>query len=604
MEPQTSLSFEIVVSLLVTVVVFFGFLREKQPPDLVALAGVGLLLAIGILPADDLLVVFSNSAPITIAAMFVLSAALDQTGIIAWMGKWFKRASGKSWLRAMVVMMLPVMVLSAFMNNTPIVVILTPVVMGVAAAQSTSHSKYLIPLSFVSILGGTCTLLGTSTNILVDGVARDLGMEPFSIFEISGIGLLLAAAGVLYMLLFGWWLLPSRTPFSDGVRPAPEKHYLTDLVVTYSSPLVGQILEETPFYKLDGFKVLDVLRGDYSLRANMHRVKLKAGDRILLESSLADLVGLRRSGEKIYGLEEGTGQTILEPISSQETHVIEAIVGPESRILGRTIADLDLRHRFGAYVLAVHRHKTKLTRNFEEIRLQVGDTLLLEGPKNGLERLYASRQFVNISVAELKELRRSKAPIAIAAIVGVVVLAALDIASIAPLAIIGATAVVLFGCVSSEDAYSSIQWPILMLIFGMLAIGNSLQSTGAINWIVENSIAMAGDVTPLALLATVYIITSLLTAVMTNSATAILITPIAYAVAVEYGLDPRPFMICVMLAGSASFATPIGYQTNTFVYQAGGYRFVDFVRVGLPLNIMLAILAIFAIPYFWPLELG
>jgi len=596
------MTFEIGFALVVTAVVFFGFMREKLSPDIVALLGVGLLLAVGILPPGEFFHVFSNSAPLTIAAMFVLSAALEQTGVVGWLGDWFKQLAGRSWLRAMLVMALPVMLMSAFMNNTPIVVVLTPVVISMAVGQRRSPSKYLIPMSFIGMLGGTCTLLGTSTNLLVDGVAQEYGMEPFTIFEITGVGMLIAVAGLIYLLLFGWWLLPSGSRRQMHPERQPRR-YLTDLVVTHQSPLVDQVLSETPLFKHEGYNVLDVLRGDYSLRSRMDKVKLQPGDRVLLESELEDVVELRRSGETIFGLEEGTG-TALEPISSQETHVIEAIVGPEARILGRTIAELDLRHRFGVYVLAVNRHKKKLTRNFEELRLQVGDALLLEGPRSGLERLYSSRQFVNISVAAPKPVRRRKAPIAIAAIVGVVVLAAFDVMPIAALAIMGATAVVALGCVSPEDAYGSIQWSILVLIFAMLAIGSTLETTGAIAWVVDGTIGMLGEASPLALLATLYAVTTIFTAVMSNNATAILLTPVAFAVAQEFGLDPRPFVVAVMLAGSASFATPIGYQTNTFVYQAGGYRFLDFVRIGVPMNIVTAIVAIYGIPLFWPLQPG
>jgi len=581
--------------LAITVIVFFGFVRERQPADVTALLGVSLLLIFGALSADQFLSVFANGAPVTIGAMFVISKALENTGVIAALGSVAARLAGRSWLRAMLLLLLPVTFLSAFVNNTPVVVVLTPVVIALARRQG--PSRYLIPLSFASILGGTCTLVGTSTNLLVDGIAQREGLAPFGIFDIAGVGVMLAAAGLLYLLLFGWWLLPDRP--ERRLEPLDGKRrFLTEAVVPTGSALVGKRVRDSTLAR---HRVLKIYRGGHVLRRDTRDAELQAGDRLVIESERDEMVRLRR-GTMVWprGLEPGE----LEALAQSQTQLAEAIVGPEARILGRSVADLNLERRFGVFVLGVHRHMKRLNRGFDELHLKAGDVLLLEGTPADLSQLYSNRSFINVAVPEIRTLQREKAPLALFALLAVVVLAALDVMPIVVLAIIGATFVVLTGCLSAEDAYEAVQWPILMLIFGMLAIGLALEQTGAMELLVKGVIGVADTLGPMGLLIVMYAMTTVLTEVMSNNAAAILLTPIAIGVAHGAGLEPMPFVVAVMLAGSASFATPIGYQTNTFVYQAGGYRFADFLRIGLPMNLLALLVSVLLIPRFWPLQPG
>jgi di/tricarboxylate transporter len=373
---------------------------------------------------------------------------------------------------------------------------------------------------------------------------------------------------------------------------------MADVLIPLDSPLIGKRLEEAGFTEERGLRIIDLIRGDVSLRWGLGDVELQAGDRLVVRSNVGDMLGLREAGDVAFG---GRDVHAIEPMGARETVVMEGVVGPQSRFLGRLVADLNLRRLYGAYILAIHRQGAGLSGNFDDVRLRMGDTLLLEGSSESMKRLFDYQELVNLTQPTERPLRRDKAPIAIGAVLLVMVLASLEILPIAGLALMAATAIVALRCLDPEEAYNSIRWNILMLIFGMLAIGLAMEKTGAARLIVESLAMAAGPLGPLAVLSAVYIVTSVLTELMSNNAAAILLTPIAAGLALQLGVDPRPFVVAVMFAASASFATPIGYQTNTFVYAAGGYRFIDFIKIGLPLNLILWAVATLIIPIFWPL---
>lgn len=555
---------------------FVAIVTEKLRPELAALAGCCVLLASRVLSANDLFPVFGNEAIITVGAMFVLSAALERTGVIGAASRMLQALPVRSEWVMLMVLLPPVVAISAFVNNTPVVVVFLPVIVTLARRRNLAASKLLIPLSFASILGGSMTLIGTSTNLVASSAGQRLGLAPIGMFEMTSVGLLLAAVGLALLFILGPRLLPRRETATTLLDAGSERQFLTEAYVPVGSALIGRTARSALSGVLQKGRVLELIRHGEVHEGDPALVPLEAGDRLRVSVD-AESVG---SLKERRGLEMPTAAADLAVGETELNRLIECVVAPLSELAGRTLAEADLRERFGVIVLALHRRGQNLRSEIGNIPLQAGDVLLLEASDLAIARLRGSDDLLVLAGSQQKP-RRHKRWIAAAAIAAVVVITA--------------------GCIDAEEAYRAIDWPSLFLIAGMLALGVALEKTHTAEVIARGFVSQVAPFGPWVTLSLVILAASVLTNFLSNNAVAALMVPLAVESAHFLGSDPRPFLIGVALGASACFASPIGYQTNTLVFGAGGYRFSDFLRLGLPINIMHWILASLLIPMFWSL---
>ncbi len=577
------------VALGIVAVMFLLFLRETIPTEVVAMGGAAMMLVLGFLPVDGLGGVLSNSAPWTIIFMFLIMGAMLRTGALEGMSRLVETRATTHPRATVAALFLFVVVASAFMNNTPVVAVMIPVFMRLAQRLNVPASRFLMPLSHFTILGGMITLIGTSTNILVDGVVQKQGGAPFPIFEIAPVGLAVTLAGGLFMALFARHLVPDRQSMGMFLSDQRKIKFFTEVAVPEESSLIGRKVLEVEMFKREGVRVIDVLRGDASLRRDLAPVELRAGDRVVLRTEMAELLNLQSHKDV----------RMVDKLSSVETETVEVLITPGCRLIGRSLGELRLRRRYGVYVLAAHRRDQNIGRKLDDLVVHIGDTLLLEGTAEDIQRLAAEVNLVNVNKPTERPFRRGRMPIAMAALLAVVVLSALDVAPIMVLAMLAVTVLLASRCIDPDEAFGMVDGRLIAMIFAMLAVGEGLDNAGAVKLIVDFVAPWLMDLPPILALGAVYFIGLILTEFLSNNAVAVIFTPIAMHLALNLGLDPRPFAVAVMFSATVAFATPIGYQTHMMVYGPGGYRFTDFLRLGLPLDIVTGLTAVVAIAVYY-----
>ena len=606
---------DIALTLLIVGLTLVAFIREWASPDVLSLSILCVLVALGLIGMESMTKVFSNEAPLTIAALFVIGGALEKSGAVNQIGRLLEKKVNGGVRTSIFAFSLVATFFSAWMNNTAIVSILMPVVLGFARSKDIAASKLLIPLSYSSIMGGCCTLIGTSTNLLVNGSLREMGLAPMSMFELAPVGVPLAIAGIAYMVIFGPRLLPSRSSITGSLdidfRVVPLHH----LLIMDGSALIGNKLLDTPLGSRDaGIHILEIRRRGTRLMIPLKDVTVEKNDRFL--------VALHRRKGGAAKAQELFVNIGAQELSTVDGMVSELVIPSESSLVGKTLAASDFRQRYNCVVLAVHRSGLNITSSMAEIPLDRGDTLLVITAVNNLRSLKETRDFVLTDTLETKSedataenecLKSIK--ISWAVLIGVILtvsvtdlLGRMDIGVPAiPIhyaSVVGALSLLWMRILTPREAYASIDWQVLLMLYGLLGLGMAMQGTGTAEWLAKCLVDITGhyvspQILPYVLLWVVYLFTSLLTEVLSNNATAVMLVPIVVGLAEKLGVDSRPFIITITVAASCAFALPMGYQTHMMVYGPGGYKFSDYIRMGVPLNLIIWLVTCSLVPLIW-----
>jgi di/tricarboxylate transporter len=608
------MNLQIALTLAVILITLIAFIREWAAPDVIGLSVLCLLVALGLVESGKMTEVFKNEAPLTIAALFVIGGALEKSGAVDHIGRTLRdRLSGNT-RGAILAFSLITAFFSAWMNNTAIVAIMLPVTLGFARSKNIPASRLLMPLSYSSILGGCSTLIGTSTNIIVNGTLRDLGEKPMTMFELAPLGIPLAVAGISYLTIFGPKLIPARSSITGALEIDSRTSPLYHLLITESSPWIGKPLAETPLAdRAMGVHVMEVRRGGTRLMIPLSRIVVEKNDRFLVA------IHRRRGGAaKPETLFEAIGAQVL---STVDGIVSELVVREESSLLDRTLAAADFRQTYNCVVLAIHRSGVNITNRMSELEMEGGDTLLVITAMNNLDALEASRDFIMTDTSDdvpAQDGVRKPTPhvfVCWAALIGVVMVAALTdvlhgyfkfipVVPIHYAAMVGALSLLWMKIITPREAYASIDWQVLLMLYGLLGLGMAIKDTKTAEWLAHQLVNMAdGFVAPenmaIVMLWIVCLFTICLTEVLSNNATAVIMVPIVFTLANQLEVDPRPFVMGVTVAASSAFALPMGYQTHMMVYGPGGYKFTDFLRVGIPLNLICWVISCTLIPLIW-----
>ena len=595
---MSMINIPVVLVSLILIVTLVLLISEKISVDKTAIGIMVLLALTGILSPSETVAGFANPAVITVGSMFLLSHGLIRTGAVGFLTELVLKFSKGSRKSAFLIILVGGAVLSAFINNTPVVALFIPIVMGLSCECDFSPSKLLIPLSYVSILAGTSTLIGTSTNIIVSDLANLNGFDQLSMFELGRLGVPIAAIGILFLFLASPKLMPGRTAPVCELDEGKEKKYIAELIVTEKSALIGK-RDITVYAKENlGLSVIEIFRNGGVFDPSRTRLSIKQNDIFLVKAGAQDIISCLKSKELslIHGKKNLTFGG-----SPEDDLIVELVIPPLSSLLREPLMSDELQNDADICIIAIRSRTSYFSyRELQNGRLKIGDILLVQCPRNKLDKIRKSQDFVIIEDIHHAIVDREKAGIATGIFVAVVLAATLGLVDIMICALTGVFLMTLTHCLSLKDAYRSLQSEVLLLIVGTLALGLAMQKTGATELYSNAFLSLFEGKSPHMILFAIIVLTSIFTHILSNNATAVLLLPIAISTAVSLGVDPRPFIIGICFGASACYASPIGYQTNLLVYGPGGYRFSDFLKLGLPLNVIVIVIASVFIPVFWP----
>lgn len=588
---------EIIFILSVLGIAILLFASEKLRVDIIALLVLLSLVLSGQINYQEAFSGFSNPAVITVWAVYIVSAGLNRTGVASLIGKQLEELGGKNEPRTIAVIMLICGILSAFMNNIGATAILMPAVAGLSRTSRIPLSRLLIPLSFSSLLGGNMTLIGTPPNILANQIMAEHGLKTFEFFDFTPMGLVVLSTGILYMMFAGRHLLPQRKTAQEK-QTARLREFVSEVHIKPGSSLAGKTLLDSRLGVEYDLNVISIIRNNNMRTALSPEQRLMEGDLLVVQGAIQDLLDARNVLGLSIEAEKNKGLSRLE---SEQSHLIEATLAPHASIAGCRIGELHFRERFGVIILAIGRKGEVITSRLKDVRLEFGDTLLLQGPKHNFDLLQEGDDFLLLESARFEASRSTKLPFSLTILASVILLVTLFNFHISIAMLMGALLMILTGCLTMDEAYHSIEWRSVFLIAGMLPLGLAMETSGTARFLADNIINLLGNIGPYAVLAGIYLLSGLITEPMSNAAATVLMVPISIDVALSLGANPQTFVLATVIGASTSFLTPIGHQANVLVYGPGGYRFFDYTRVGGPLNLLLLVAVMLFLPIFFPL---